>query len=467
MKYIDRILFLAGPILFFLILVLPLPLGLAQKNLAAVMALTVSWWLAPKLPLPVTGLIALCLCALLGVATFQDALKGFSHPVIFLFMGGFFMAQAIHTHRVDIWIAEKCLSTSWVKGSPQRVMMMVAVLTALFSAFLSNTATAAMFMPIALSLFHHLKIDRDHPSSNLILLIAYAATIGGIATPIGTPPNVLAISLLEKLVGLRIGFVEWMILMVPASIIIMIALIFLFKKELNALPKSSGMMKSPPPLNSSQKKVVYVMVTTMVLWILPSLASLGLGKEHEISQLLLSRLPEGMVGILMGTLLFFIPDQNGSPLLEWKDAQNIDWGTLILFGAGISLGELVFETKLATVIGSYLPFATMPIVLALLLLITLTVFGSEMVSNTAIANLLIPLTVATPPFSDDAVIPVLAVALASSLAFMMPVGTPPNAIAYGTGMIQLSDMLKKGFFLNIISIVVILLMSLFYFNVVL
>jgi sodium-dependent dicarboxylate transporter 2/3/5 len=467
MKHIHRILFFAGPVLFVFILLLPLPLDPAQKNLAAIMALTVSWWLAPKIALPVTGLIALCLCALFGVATFQDALKGFSNPVIFLFMGGFFMAQAIQSHRVDVWIAEKCLSTSWVRGSAKRVMIMVAVLAALFSAFLSNTATAAMFMPIALSLFYHLKIDRDHPSSNLILLIAYAATIGGIATPIGTPPNVLAISLLEKLVGLRIGFVEWMILMVPTSIIVMLGLLFLFKKELNALPQSSGTIHAPPPLNSSQKRVIFVMIMTMVLWILPSLASIGLGKEHEISKLLVSRLPEGMVGVLMGTLLFFIPDQHGSPLLKWKDAQNIDWGTLILFGAGISLGEMVFETKLAAVIGSYLPFASLPIVLGLLLLITLTVFGSEMVSNTAIANLLIPLTVATPPFNENPVIPVLAVALASSLAFMMPVGTPPNAIAYGTGMIRLNDMLKKGLLLNLISIAVILVMSFFYFRIIL
>lgn len=467
MKNIDRILFFAGPVLFILVLLSPLPLDPAQKNLAAVMALTVSWWLAPKIALPVTGLIAICLCSIMGVASFQDALKGFSNPVIFLFMGGFFMAQAIHAHRVDIWIAEKCLSAGWVKGSPRRVMIMIATLTAMFSAFLSNTATAAMFMPIALSLFQHLKIDREHPSSNLLLLIAYAATIGGIATPIGTPPNVLAVSLLEKLVGLRINFGEWMLLMVPTSILVMLSLFFVFRKELNHLPKGSGVMLAPPPLNSSQKKVVLVMIMTMVLWILPSLASLGLGKEHEFSKLLLSRLPEGMVGVFMGTLLFFIPDGKGSQLLSWKQAQNIDWGTLLLFGAGISLGELVFQTKLAAVIGAHLPFATLPIVLALLLLITLTVFGSEMVSNTAIANLLIPLTVATPPFSDNAVIPVLAVALGSSLAFMMPVGTPPNAIAYGTGMIRLNDMLKKGIILNFVSIAVTLLMSLFYFKVIL
>ncbi len=467
MKNIDRILFYAGPLIFGLILLLPLPIEPAQKNLAAVMALTVCWWLAPKIALPVTGLIALCLCAILGVATFQECLKGFSNPVIFLFMGGFFMAQAIHAHKVDIWIAERCLSSSWVKGSPKRVMIMVTLLTAAFSAFLSNTATAAMFMPIALSLFHHLKIGKDHPSASLLLLIAYAATIGGIATPIGTPPNVLAISLLEKLVGVRIGFVHWMALMVPTTILILLAMFFMFRKELNLLPKAHEMMKSPPPLNANQKKVVGVMIMTMVLWILPSLASIGLGEHHEWSKLLLSRLPEGMVGVFMGTLLFFIPDGKGSQLLSWNEAQKIDWGTLLLFGAGISLGELVFQTKLAAVIGAQLPFATLPIVLALLLLITLTVFGSEMVSNTAIANLLIPLTVATPPFNENPVIPVLAVALGASLAFMMPVGTPPNAIAYGTGMIRLNDMLKKGFFLNLISITVILLMSLFYFKIIL
>lgn len=467
MKQIDRILFIAGPLLFLLVLLLPLPLLPAQKSLAAVMALTISWWLAPKIALPVTGLIALCLCSLLGVTTFQETLKGFSNPVIFLFMGGFFMAEAIHAHRVDLWIAEKCLSHSWVKGSPKRVMIMVASLTAVFSAFLSNTATAAMFMPIALSLFYHLKIERHHPSSNLLLLIAYAATIGGIATPIGTPPNVLAVSLLEKLVGVRIGFGEWMILMVPTSILVLVSLFLVFRKELNLLPKGSGIIRPPPALNSSQKKVVLVMVLTMVFWILPSLASLGLGEEHEVSKLLLSRLPEGMVGVFMGTLLFFIPDGTGSQLLSWKDVQSIDWGTLLLFGAGISLGELAFQTKLAAVIGAQLPFATLPIVVALLLLITLTVFGSEMVSNTAIANLLIPLTVATPPFSENAIIPVLAVSLGSSLAFMMPVGTPPNAIAYGTGMIKLNDMLKKGICLNFISTLVILLMSLFYFKVIL
>ncbi len=467
MKILDRLLFLAGPILFILVLALPLPLESSQKNLAAVMALTISWWLAPKIALPVTGLIALCLCALLGVASFQDCLKGFSNPVIFLFMGGFFMALAIHAQKVDIWIAERCLSSKLVNGSPKRVMIMVTILTAIFSAFLSNTATAAMFMPIAISLLHHLKIDKGHPSAGLLLMIAYAATIGGIATPIGTPPNVLAISLLENLVGVKIGFLQWMILMLPATFLVMTALIFMFRKELSHLPKKTGLMKSPPPLNSSQKKVVMVMVMTMVLWILPSLATLSLGAEKEISKLLTSRLPEGMVGLFMGTLLFFIPDGKGKQLLSWDDAHKIDWGTLILFGAGISLGELVFQTKLAAVLGSHLPFATLPIIGGLLLLISLTVFGSEMVSNTAIANLLIPLTVATPPFSESPIIPVLAVALGSSLAFMMPVGTPPNAIAFGTGMIPLKVMLKKGLCLNIVSIGTILLLSLFYFKVIL
>jgi sodium-dependent dicarboxylate transporter 2/3/5 len=458
-----RFLVFLGPLLFVLILCLPLPLTDTQQMLSAVMILTISWWLSPAIPLAVTGLIAVCLCALTGVTDFSRALSGFSNPVIFLFMGGFFMAQALHLQKLDLWIAQKSLSSSLVKGNSRRVMIVTVLLTALFSAFLSNTATTAMFMPIGLSLLTHLDIDSEHDSSSVVLMIAYAATIGGIATPIGTPPNVLATSLLEKLVHIKIDFLSWMILMVPVMILVLTGLLLVFRKELNALPKRTDEMLPPPPLTPSQKRVLLVLIGAMVLWILPSAVSLSLGKEHELSKFLTARLPEGLVGLFMGCILFFIPDRKGSTLLTWKEALHIDWGTLLLFGAGISLGEIVFETKLASVIGSALPFEALPYAGGIFLLTILTVFGSEFVSNTAIANLLIPLTVATPPFDQSPMVPVLAVTLASSLAFMMPVGTPPNAIAYGTGLVKLKMMLKKGVMLNFISIAIICLMAMIYF----
>lgn len=461
---VEKILLPLGPLLFFGTLLLPLPLSLEQKSLAGVMMLTISWWLSPGIPLAVTGLVAVCLAALTGATTFQDALVGFNNPVIFLFLGGFFMAQAIHQHELDVWIAKKGLSSSLVKGDSRRIFLMTAVLTALFSAVLSNTATTAMFMPIGLSLLHHLKVKMDHPSSSILLLIPYAATIGGVLTPIGTPPNVLALSLLDRLVNIQIPFLSWMVLMLPVTLIMLGGLVLVFLPELRSLPKGSDHeLSPPPPLTPSQSRVLGVVFLAMTLWVLPGLMSLLLGKGHELSRLLTARLPEGLVGIFAGSLLFFIPDGKKSVLLTWKDAEKIDWGTLILFGAGISLGEIVFKSGLAQVIGNALPFAAIPLALGILLMTFLTVFGSEFVSNTAIANLLIPLTVATVPFKDDPLVPVLAVTLASSLAFMMPVGTPPNAIAYGTGLIRLKDMLRKGFLLNLISITTIWLLSLFYF----
>lgn len=460
---LERFLFFLGPALFLLSFFLPLPLSREQQLLAGTMLLTISWWLSPAIPLAVTGLIAVCLCVLTGVTTFPEALSGFSNPVIFLFMGGFFMALALHHQKLDAWIAQKCLASSVVAGKSRRVMIMTVILTALFSAFLSNTATTAMFMPIGLSLLTHLNIDRKHPSASVLLMIAYAATIGGIATPIGTPPNVLAISLLDKLVGVKIGFLPWMVLMVPTTLLVLGGLLLIFRKELRALPDHSDNILPPPPLTPEQKRVFGVLLLAMFLWILPSALTLILGKDHATAKLVTERLPEGLVGLFVGTLLFFIPDTKRSTLLTWEKALHIDWGTLLLFGSGISLGEIVFKSKLAEVIGNSLPFSAMPLAGGLLLLTFLTVFGSEFVSNTAIANLLIPLTVATPPFNQNPLVPVLAVTLGSSLAFMMPVGTPPNAIVYGTGLIRLKDMLIKGCLLNILSIAVIWFMSLFYF----
>lgn len=459
----SRFLLFLGPVLFVLMLILPLPLTREQQMLSAVMSLTISWWLTPLVPLPVTGLIAVSLCVLTGVTDFTRALSGFSNPVIFLFMGGFFIARAIHIQKLDLWIARKSLSTSAVKGSSRRVMIATVLLTAIFSAFLSNTATTAMFMPIGLSLMTHLDPDKKSDSSSVILMIAYAATIGGILTPIGTPPNVLAISLLDKLVSIKIDFLSWMILMVPVVILMLSGLLLVFRRELMALPGHAESIEPPSPLSPAQKRVFLVLLMTMFLWILPSAVGLSLGEDHELAKLLSARLPEGLVGILMGSLLFFIPDSRGSSLLTWKEGVQIDWGTLLLFGAGISLGEIVFETKLATVVGNSFPFDAIPKAIGILLMTVLTVFGSEFVSNTAIANLLIPLTVATPPFDQSPLVPVLAVTLASSLAFMMPVGTPPNAIAYGTGLTSLKEMLKKGFLLNLISITTIWLMAMIYF----
>jgi solute carrier family 13 (sodium-dependent dicarboxylate transporter), member 2/3/5 len=453
-----------GPLLFLIFLFLPTPLSEVQHSLAAIMLWVVVWWVHPVIPLTVTGLIGVSLVTILGVAPWSEALKGFSNPVIYLFMGGFFLARAMHVQEVDVWIARKCLAMKVIRGNPQRVFIAVTLLTAFFSSIISNTATTAMFIPIALSLFTYLQIKEGSPSFKLLLLIPYAATIGGIGTPIGSPPNVIALSLMETMTGIRVSFLEWMAMMIPIMMICLMGLFLIFRKELKDLPTSGlNQMAPPDPLNKSQKRLLILLSSTVLLWMLPGFVELSLGSNHHLTLFIIKRMPESMIAIFMSSMLFIIPGKEKEKLLLWKDAQHIDWGVLLLFGSAISLGQLMFETGLISKVGASLPFSSLPFAMALLLITTITLFSTEIVTNSASANLLVPLVITTAPFSDNPKQGVLCVALACSMAFMMPVGTPPNAIAYGTGKLQLSWLLHKGIYLNVICLLTIWGMGYFIF----
>jgi sodium-dependent dicarboxylate transporter 2/3/5 len=205
----------------------------------------------------------------------------------------------------------------------------------------------------------------------------------------------------------------------------------------------------------AQKRLLLILLTAVFLWILPGIVQLAFGMNHEITHFVQKRLPEGVVAISMAVLLFIVRDEKKNPLFKWEDAQEIDWGTLILFGSGISLGLIMFDTGLAAVIGNLLPFKEMSPPVALLLLSALTLFATEFVSNTATSNLLIPLVMTTAPFTENPYLPVIIVALSANMAFMLPVGTPPNAIAYATGKVKMSSMISKGVKLNFACLVLI------------
>lgn len=458
----NRFLFVLGPLLFAVMMSLPLSLTFPQQAMAATMLWVITWWLHPEIPLPITGLLGVSLSVLLGVVKFQTALAGFSNPVIFLFLGGFFFAQCLHYQGTDLWIARSALSSRFIKGSPWKVMVALTIITSLFSSLLSNSATAAMLMPMAMSLFVHLKVEEDHPSYKLLLLVAYAASIGGIGTPIGTPPNVIAVSLLKSMAGIQITFLDWVMKIFPLMIIATIALLIVFWKEFKLLPQDNREFAAPEELNTAQKRTLYLLGATVMLWFMPGILQLTLGSDHEFAKLVSERLPEGLVAIFMSSFLFLIPGKSLSPLLPWKEALKIEWGTLLLFGAGISLGQTVFETGLAEVVGSALPFQHLSYAFALLLVLVITLFLTEFMSNTASANLLVPLIIVTPPFNNNPLIPVICVTLVCSLGFMLPVGTPPNAIAYGTGKIKIKWMFDKGFKLNVVCLILIWMFGLIY-----
>jgi solute carrier family 13 (sodium-dependent dicarboxylate transporter), member 2/3/5 len=464
MKRLENLAIILGPVLFIVFLLTPHDLTPQQTYLGAIMLWVICWWLSATIPLPITGLIGISLATIMGVVDFAKALEGFANPVIFLFMGGFFIAQALQSNNLDTWIAQRFLSMKLIRGNPQRLYLAITFLVALFSMFLSNTATTAMFIPIALSLFHHLEIKEGDPSAKLMLMIPWAATIGGVATPIGSTPNVLGISLLSKSLNIQISFIEWMIKALPLMLLSLLGMAFFFRKELRVLILGSGIRtQSAPALNKGQKRLLLMVILTIGGWMLPGLLQITLGAAHPVSVLITKRIPEGLVAIFMSSLLFLIPADSKRQLLNWSEAKNIDWGTLLLFGSGISLGIMMFDSGLARVLGDLLPFQKMSYPMALLVVISATLFFTEIASNTATANLIIPVLLSTAPFDGAPIVSVMCVAMAANMAFMLPVGTPPNAIAYGTGLVKLPWMITKGIWLNLMCIFLIWLMGLYWF----
>lgn len=456
-----------GPLAFAALLIAPLPLSRPAHHLAAVTAFVVVYWITEPVPLPVTALVGPALAVVLGVAPARRALEPFGDPVIFLFLGSFLLAEALRVHGLDRRIALAILGLPGVAASPARIRLAVALATAAISMWISNTATAAMMLPIALGLVRALNAagSTDTPRATL-MLVGLAASLGGIATPVGTPPNIIALGFLEQ-AGREIGFLGFMALGVPMSLVLTAA----------AVSAASWLLPPAPPVERAvdwvrreraalgawsrgQKACAFAFGTAIVLWVLPGVLTLA-GVKGGLGALLSRRLEESMVALLCASVLFLWPTGPGRRALHWSDAARIDWGTLLLFGGGLALGRMAFETGLADAAGRKVIEATGVSSLwgltALVLLASILL--TETVSNTATVSMLAPLTIAlarqlgVPPTP-----PVLAVAFGASMAFMLPVSTPPNAIVYGTGLVPLTAMLRLGIVLDVIAYVVIFIM---------
>jgi solute carrier family 13 (sodium-dependent dicarboxylate transporter), member 2/3/5 len=446
-----------GPLLAFMAWSLPLALSVEAQRCAGVLIWVGVWWLCPLIPLHVSGFFGIILAHFLGLAPWRDIITSYADPIIFLFMGGFFLARACQHHRLDQWLVQATLAHPRIKGNNQRLFIALTCLTALLSAFLSNTATATLVIPIGLEI---LRRCDDKGTGKLILLLAAASSIGGIMTPVGGIPNMIALGLMDKILGHRPDFLTWMIHMVPLGLSILFGVLLIFKKELSLLPTQEGIKTIKKPMTVEQKLISFVLWLTGLLWILPSLLKLSTYPPLlEMAHLL----NESVVSMMGAILLMLIPTKDG-PLLPWEEAKKIDWGVLLLFGSGLALGTLGFKTGLAGIMAqaidslSYLT-ASQLIIFAIIG----TIFLTEFASNTATANLIVPILLATPLFLDGPERIIYATVAAANLAFMLPVGTPPNAIAYATGLVDLFTMIKKGFMSNIVAIILISLFSLIFF----
>lgn len=467
--------FLLGPGFFLLAYFLPILPGNPQAHhLFAIFLLIVVWWVTECIPIPVTALLIPVFLTVFRICTVGEAFAPFSNPIIMLFLGSFILARAMCVHGLDQRLAYSVLSFKFIGNKKTRILFALGLVSVFLSLWISNTATTAMMYPLALGIFDSFSREKGQKNSTsfivvLLLALAYSASIGGIGTPIGSPPNLIAIGMLEKLVDYRITFFQWMVIGFLILMPMYLVLFFLMKWKLKGIQANAvkGIFAFPSdtkikaPLSQAQKNVLIAFSITVFLWVFPGFVSLVWGREVPLALWLHDHFPESVAAVLGAGLLFFIPIdlKRGQFTLSLKEGLRIDWGTLLLFGGGLSLGFQMFETGLADVIGKYfisLGGDSAGSTLITLLSVTFSVFLTELTSNTASANMLIPIIIAiSHAASINPLPPVLGSAIGCSFAFMLPVATPPNAIIYGSGMIRLPQMMKTGVWMNISGILLI------------
>jgi sodium-dependent dicarboxylate transporter 2/3/5 len=462
-----------APAVFLALLALPFPgLSAEAHRLAAVMGAVVVLWVTEALPLPVTALLGASACVALDVAPAREVFAPFADPLMFLFIGAFILARGIFLHGLDRRVAYAVLSLPWVGARPARILVAFGAATALLSAWISNTATTAMMFGIGLSILAALRsqagsgaIDPRYATA-LMLMTSFAASIGGLATPVGTPPNLIGIGFIRSQLGVEIAFFQWMLIGIPV-----VALLFGFLAVYLNLAGPSGLRELPAgaelirheraqlgPWTTGQRSVAIAFGLTVALWVVPGVTALVAGEESPVYLALSRRIPEGVAALVGASLLFVLPGKDG-PAITWREATQIDWGVVLLYGGGFALGVLSFQTGLAEGMGrgltSLLPVhGSFGLLVASVVLATIL---SETTSNTASANMVVPVVIAIARAAGlDPLEAALGATLGSSLGFMLPVSTPCNAIVYGSGYIPLGRMIRWGFLLDVVGVVVII-----------
>ncbi len=468
--------FILAPVVFALLLVLPLPaLKPEAHRLAAVMAAVVVMWISEALPLPVTALIGASLCVVLRVAPAKDVFAPFADPLMFLFIGSFILARAIFLHRLDRRLAFGVLSLKWVGARPGRILVAFGAVTAFISAWISNTATTAMMFAIGMAILAFLfdnekqggsKINRRY-ATGLMLMTSFAASIGGLATPIGTPPNVIGLGFIRQLLGIEFSFFKWTMIGAPVVIVLFLWLAFylnrLCRAGVSEIEGSREMLQRERDRLGSwtrgQKSTLLAFLVTVALWIVPGLIALVAGDQSAIYKSINQSVPEAVAAVVGAGLLFLLPGSlEGERAITWDEAVKIDWGVVLLYGGGFALGVLSFQTGLAEAVGRSMT-GMLPVNGGLGLLFASTVVAvvvSEATSNTASANMVVPVVIAIAKAQGaDALEPALGATMGASLGFMLPVSTPCNAIVYGSGYVPLHRMIRYGILLDIVGVFVI------------
>ncbi len=455
-----------GPILFLLILLLPRPADFPPEahKVAAIAVLMAVWWITEAIPIPATSLLPLVLFPLLHVSSSAVAAAPYANHLIFLFLGGFLIAVTMERWELHRRVALQTIR--FVGASPGRIILGFMIAAGFLSMWVSNTATTVMMVPIGMAVVQKARSEGEAGSfgTALMLAIAFAATIGGMATIIGTPPNTVMVAMVDKMYGQTITFAQWMAVGVPIAVIMMVAcwiiltrIVFKMKGEIVPggreiiMTELAGLGK----MKKEEKVILIVGLCAVFAWIFH-------GFIHVTA---LKFLDDATIAMTAAVVLFMIPSdfKKGIFLLDWKTALKIPWGVIILFGGGLSLANGFIVSGLSKYIAfqfNRMDGISLGIVVIVIVLVTITL--TEMTSNTATATLMIPIvgSVAVAMGFHPYVL-ILAVAICSSLAFMLPVATPPNAVAFGSGEITIPQMIKAGIWVDVVGVILTILVVLY------
>ncbi len=472
-RFRSQIGLLLGPALFLLVLLLPVPDGMSPEGMhvAAVAVLMAVWWISEAIPIPATALLPIALFPLLGVTSGSEVTRSYAHHLVYLFLGGFLIAVTMEKWNLHHRIA---LHTIRIVGvTPQRIVLGFMLATAFLSMWISNTAATMMMVTIGVAVLREISSEIEqspgvintqpgqlHFGTALMLGIGYAASIGGVATLIGTPPNAILAGVVEKTYGYSLSFLEWMSFGLPLSIVmLLLTWVYLtrvvFRSEVHHLPGGRAFIRqqirSLGPMSREEKYVAAVFCTVALLWVLRGL----LNPEA------LKMVKDSTIAICGALLLFVIPVnlKKREFLLDWKTAVTIPWDIIILFGGGFALAQGFSDSGLTHWLAEQLSVLQgVNMVLIIVAVVLLVIFLTEVTSNTATASLLLPVmgalaaAIGVHPFGLMA-----SAVVAASFAFMLPVATPPNAIVFSSRYVTIPQMVKAGVWLNLLGVLLITL----------
>ena len=449
-----------GPVLFALVMLFFNPENLnpdAKSILASTIWIAI-WWITECVPISVTALLPIVLFPLTGGLDIKSTTASYGHNLVFLFVGGFIIALAIEKWNLHKRVALSIIKFTGTKKS--RIILGFMIATAVLSMFISNTATTIMILPVGMAIIS--KVSESNNSyeninfgKSLMIAIAYSASIGGMATLIGTPPNMIFAGVVKESYGIEIGMLEWSKFGLPVSLFLLlicwiyltkVAFSFEEKNQISGKQEINNQLKKLGKFSNEELKVSVIFGLTAFSWIF---------RKQLVK--IIPFLDDTIIAISFAIVLFIIPDKKNKPLLNWEDTIKLPWGILLLFGGGMAIASAFGKSGLAFWIANLLSTMNGVSLFLLILIIVVSInLLTELTSNMATTAMLLPVLVTMAmAINVHPYFLLVSATLAASCAFMLPVATPPNAIVFGSGLLKIEDMFKKGIWMNLFSVIVI------------